>query len=110
MCVRNDKKVSGSVRVNIQNDKIIPGPLEDEFLLVAGRTVYNIAENTAALLGGPAACYVVIPPRTPQYIHDLNPLLTVVYKFLKFFTGLEIGDTLGGNIDGRPGFRIAAFA
>ena len=74
-----DHQMAGPVRVNIQYDKIKLCPMEDKILLIAGRVVQNIAENTPARCSGSAACYIVISPRTPQYIHDSNPLLTFIY-------------------------------
>ena len=39
MRVRDDHQVAGRVRINIQNDKIELGPLEDKIFLIAGRVV-----------------------------------------------------------------------
>lgn len=37
--VRHDHEMAGPVRIDIKNNKIKPGSVEDEFLLVAGRAV-----------------------------------------------------------------------
>ena len=36
---RDDHQMTGGVRINIENDKIKPGTLEDELFLVASRAI-----------------------------------------------------------------------
>jgi len=74
MLERYDHQMPGRVGKYIQDDKVKPGTFEDEFLLIGSRVIENIAENTSDLWVAWArfAGYVVISPRTPQYIHDLH--------------------------------------
>ncbi len=67
MLVRNDHQVAGPVRIGVEDDKIKLGTLEDEIVLIACRVVKYAAED--ARVGFRVASYVLISPRTPEYVH-----------------------------------------
>ena len=69
MLVRYDQQVAGRVRINIKDDKIELGPLEDKTFLIADRVFQNIAEDATVSFGSAACGYVIVSPRTPEYIH-----------------------------------------
>ena len=94
--------------------------MKDKFFLIASWGSENMAENAGGVRIARTgfACYVIITPGTPQYIHRLNLTATrgtvaafgLIYQFLQFFTRFEVCDPLCRNINRAAGLRIPAFS
>jgi hypothetical protein len=69
--VRRDHQVTADVRIQIENYKVMAGPMHEEVLFVIGGVLLDFAEDTAGALGhvGASGSDVGVPPRAPESLH-----------------------------------------
>src|ERR1051326_90898 len=119
--------MAGDVGITIKNDEIMDSPVQHKALFILSWIFLRIAEYASGGFGhiGSARGEGRVSPRTPKlFPQDLvrkdsarASLLfcrllsrALVNEFLKFLSGFEIRNPLGGNVDRSAGLRISTSA